>query len=80
MQNIVIDKPYHFVPPVYGKVWPQILKHCFRWHARRVFGIEAVEMQFVAAVRTSFSAGRTEGGTSGRATDVADCTCSIVRR
>ena len=35
MQNIVIDKPYHFVPPVYGKFWPRILVHVFRWHARR---------------------------------------------
>jgi len=25
LQNIVIDKPYQFVPPNYGTVWPRLL-------------------------------------------------------
>jgi 1-acyl-sn-glycerol-3-phosphate acyltransferase len=57
MQNIILDKPYHFIPPVYGKVWPQILKHAFRWHARRAFGIEAVEMHGMELLNKSIAAG-----------------------
>src|SRR5882762_9061950 len=57
MQNIVIDKPYHFIPPVYGKLWPRILVHVFRWHARRYFGIEAVEMHGMELLHKSIAAG-----------------------
>jgi 1-acyl-sn-glycerol-3-phosphate acyltransferase len=57
MQNIVIDKPYHFVPPVYGTFWPRILKHYFRWHARRYFGIENVEMHGIELLHKSIAAG-----------------------
>src|SRR5258705_4842160 len=57
MQNIVIDKPYQFVPPVTGNLWPKILVHYFRWHARRYFGIEAVEMHGIELLHKSIAAG-----------------------
>ena len=27
MQNIVIEEPYEFVPPVYSNFWPFLIKH-----------------------------------------------------
>jgi len=57
MQNIVIDKPYHFVPPVHGKIWPKLLVHYFRWHTRRYFGIEAVEVHGIELLHKSIAAG-----------------------
>ena len=57
MQNIVIDKPYQFVPPVYGTFWPKIMVHYFRWHARSVYGVEAVEMHGLELLNNSFAAG-----------------------
>ena len=57
MQNIVIDKPYHFIPPVYGKIWPRILVHVFRWHTRRYFGVENVEMHGMELLHKSIAAG-----------------------
>lgn len=42
--------------------------------------LEAAEMLFVAHVRTSFTEGRSEGGTSSRSTELADLSCTISRR
>jgi 1-acyl-sn-glycerol-3-phosphate acyltransferase len=57
MQNIVIDKPYHFIPPVHGNIWPRILCHVFRWHTRRYFGIENVEVHGLDLLQNSIAAG-----------------------
>jgi 1-acyl-sn-glycerol-3-phosphate acyltransferase len=56
MQNIVIDKPYHFIPPVRGNFWPRILHHVFRWHTHRHFGIENVEVHGLQHLTKSIDA------------------------
>src|SRR5687768_11732287 len=57
MQNIVIDKPYKFIPPVRKKIWPKILHPLFRYHTRRAFGIERVEVHGLDLIRKSIAAG-----------------------
>src|SRR5438445_2711217 len=57
MQNIVIDKPYKFIPPVTGKIWRPLLVHYFRWATRRYFGIEAVEVHGLEHLQKSLAAG-----------------------
>jgi 1-acyl-sn-glycerol-3-phosphate acyltransferase len=43
MQNVVIDKPYEFVPPDRGKVWPWLLQRVLPFYLRRRYSISAVE-------------------------------------
>ena len=42
MQNIIIDKPYEFVPPHHGTLWYALLQVYLRRHLRRSYGIERV--------------------------------------
>ncbi len=44
MQNIVIDKPYEFVPPHRGRWWPWLMQHAMlSYRLRKAHGIVAVE-------------------------------------
>lgn len=57
MQNIVIDKPYEFVPPERGLFWPQLLKPLLPVYLRRVQGVEAVELSGTEHLAGSLAAG-----------------------
>jgi 1-acyl-sn-glycerol-3-phosphate acyltransferase len=57
MQEIVIDKPYEFVPPVYGKFWPWALQFYLRRYLRKGFGIHSVECRNVERLQKSVDAG-----------------------
>ena len=57
MHNVVIDKPYVFVPPHRGRWWPWFLQRFVPRHLRRKFGIVAVECQGVEKLLASHSAG-----------------------
>jgi len=57
MQNVVIDKPYVFVPPYRGRFWPRFLQLFCRRRLRRVFGIEQIECRGLEQIRTSQAAG-----------------------
>ena len=57
MQNIVIDKPYVFVPPHRGRWWPWLLQQTMRHHLRRVYGVVAVECHGIEKLRASLNAG-----------------------
>ena len=57
MQNIVIDKPYVFVPPYRGRWWPRLPQKAARRHLRRVYGVVAVECRGIDMLRASVAAG-----------------------
>jgi 1-acyl-sn-glycerol-3-phosphate acyltransferase len=57
MQNIIIDKPYVFVPPYRGRWWPWLLQRLVRRHLRRAYGVMSVECRGLDKLRTSLSAG-----------------------
>jgi 1-acyl-sn-glycerol-3-phosphate acyltransferase len=57
MQSVVCDKPYKFVPPYHGTLWPRILTLIGRRKLRREYGIEAVEVQGAERLRQSLAAG-----------------------
>ena len=43
MQNIVIDKPYHFVPPHRGTFWPAVFRPLLRPYLSKVWGVTSVD-------------------------------------
>ena len=44
MQNIVIAKPYKFVPPVRRNFWPWVFRPFLRPYLSRTWGVEQVEI------------------------------------
>lgn len=58
MQDIVIDKPYEFVPPHYGTVWAQVLgRLVLPRYLRRSHGIESREVVGLERLKASVAAG-----------------------
>lgn len=57
MHNVVIDKPYVFVPPHRSPFWPRLLQRFLPRHLHRTYGIISVECQGKEKVRESLSAG-----------------------
>ena len=57
MQNIVIDKPYVFVPPYRGTWWPRLLRMNLQRRLRWNYGVQSVECRGVEKLRASSAAG-----------------------
>jgi 1-acyl-sn-glycerol-3-phosphate acyltransferase len=57
MQNIIIDKPYVFVPPYRGRWWPWLLQRTLPRRLRKKYGIIAVECAGVEKLLASSAAG-----------------------
>jgi 1-acyl-sn-glycerol-3-phosphate acyltransferase len=57
MQNIVIDKPYRFVPPGRGIFWPHVLKYYLRWHTRKHYGVRSSKFLGLERLTASIGAG-----------------------
>ncbi len=57
MQNVVIDKPYKFVPPSRGAFWPAVLKFYVPRLLRRSYGVSEVKVAGVERLRASLDAG-----------------------
>jgi len=57
MQNIVIDKPYRFVPPHHGTFWCHVLKYYLPWHTRKHYGVESQEFLGLDRLTASTGAG-----------------------
>jgi len=57
MQNIVIDKPYIFVPPHRGRWWPWILQRFVPGRLRKKYGIASVECSGTDKLLASAAAG-----------------------
>lgn len=57
MQNIVVDKPYRFVPPCHGGLWPKLLRLFLRGYLERSHGVCSVELLGVERLQNSVKAG-----------------------
>jgi 1-acyl-sn-glycerol-3-phosphate acyltransferase len=57
MQQIFIEKPYQFVPPVYSDWWPPILRLYIHRYMRKAFGVHSLEFRQVERLRASLDAG-----------------------
>jgi len=57
MQQIVIEEPYEFVPPVYGRFWPWLMQFYLRRYLRKAFGVRHVECRDVHYLQESLDAG-----------------------
>ena len=59
MQNIIILKPYRFVPPHRGRLWPRVIvRYLMRPYLRRFYGLERFECIGGEKIRASLDAGR----------------------
>jgi 1-acyl-sn-glycerol-3-phosphate acyltransferase len=58
MQNIIIDKPYKFVPPNDGNLWPKVFQPILRPMLRRQYGLEKIQFEGLEHLRASLGAGR----------------------
>jgi 1-acyl-sn-glycerol-3-phosphate acyltransferase len=57
LQNIVIDKPYQFVPPDYGTFWPRVVgRFVLPPYLRSSHGIESYELLGVDRLKASVEA------------------------
>lgn len=57
VQNVVIAKPYRFVPPHRGKFWWRALQPVLPWYLRRYAGVTRVECRGTEKLRASLDAG-----------------------
>ncbi|TWU24628.1 lysophospholipid acyltransferase family protein [Bythopirellula polymerisocia] len=57
MQNVIIDQPYEFVPPVYGKFWPWLMQFYLKRYLRKAFAVQSVENRDVHLLQESLDAG-----------------------
>jgi 1-acyl-sn-glycerol-3-phosphate acyltransferase len=57
MQNIVIEEPYEFVPPVYGNLWPTLIRLYSGRYLRKAYGVHSIECRNVEPLQASFDAG-----------------------
>lgn len=57
MQNVVIAKPYRFVPPRHGTFWWRLFRPFLAPHLRRSAGVFAVECRGTDRLRASLQAG-----------------------
>ncbi len=59
MQNIVIEKPYRFIPPHRGNLWPAFIQRArlYDWYLRRTEGVVDYEIRDVHLLRESLKAG-----------------------
>lgn len=57
MQQVVIAKPYQFVPPHHGAFWPWLLQKWLPGHIRRKWGVEGTEFHGLDRLRASLQAG-----------------------
>src|SRR5438045_8321396 len=53
MQNIVIDKPYSFVPPHRGAFWPAVFRPLLRPYLSRAWGVTSVEIAGIELLRAA---------------------------
>ncbi|MFN8390573.1 MAG: 1-acyl-sn-glycerol-3-phosphate acyltransferase [Bdellovibrionota bacterium] len=58
MQDILLNKPYEFVPPKTGDFWCRVFDFLLPTYLRKTFGIQKVECRGVEHLRDSLKAGR----------------------
>ena len=54
MHQVVSDRPYEFVPPYTGRIWPFLLHILVPWQLKKRCGIEQVETQGLEKLKELF--------------------------
>lgn len=59
MQNIIVEKPYQFIPPSHGTFWTAVFKaiRLHTWLLRKLEGVVAHEIRHLERFRASLAAG-----------------------
>jgi 1-acyl-sn-glycerol-3-phosphate acyltransferase len=57
MQRIVIDEPYEFIPPIYGRFWPWVFRKILPWYLRRTYGLARIEVRHLERYQRSLDEG-----------------------
>jgi 1-acyl-sn-glycerol-3-phosphate acyltransferase len=59
MQNIIVEKPYQFVPPYRGTFWCRVFRLVGfpAWHLKRTDGVDAHEIRHLERFQASLAAG-----------------------
>lgn len=57
MQNIIITKPYKFVPPCHGNLWPKFMSLFLNMYLKRSHGVASVEIMGADLLKKSMAAG-----------------------
>ena len=57
MQQVVIAKPYQFVPPHHGNLWPWLMQKWLPSHTRRKWGVEWPTFHGLDRLKASLQAG-----------------------
>ncbi|MCC6699736.1 MAG: 1-acyl-sn-glycerol-3-phosphate acyltransferase [Candidatus Hydrogenedentes bacterium] len=57
MQAVVIDKPYQFVPPRHGRLWPTVMRPYMPRYLRKSHGVERLEYRGLDRLQASLAAG-----------------------
>lgn len=57
MQNVIVDQPYEFVPPVYGDFWPWLMHQYLKRYLRKAYGVHSVECRDAFHLQESVDAG-----------------------
>jgi 1-acyl-sn-glycerol-3-phosphate acyltransferase len=57
MQTVVIEQPYEFVPPVYSKIWPALLRLYIPHWIRKTYGVHSVETRNAERLKATVDAG-----------------------
>ena len=53
MQNIIIAKPYEFVPPARGTFWPAVFRPLLRPYLARVWGVTRFDIEGIETLRAA---------------------------
>jgi 1-acyl-sn-glycerol-3-phosphate acyltransferase len=53
MQNIIIAKPYEFVPPARGTFWPAVFRPLLRPYLARVWGLTRIDIEGIEPLRAA---------------------------
>src|SRR5918994_2568668 len=57
MQDVVIEQPYEFVPPVYSKIWPALLRLYIPHWIKKTHGVHSVETRNAERLKATVDAG-----------------------
>ena len=59
MQNIIIEEPYRFIPPVYSRFWPAFIRQfILSAHLRKSYGVHSIETRGAERLKASVEAGK----------------------
>jgi len=57
MQNVIIEQPYKFIPPVYSRIWPALIRLYVPRFIRKTYGVYSVETRGAEKFKASYDAG-----------------------